>query len=165
MAMQEASRPTAAATNGVWREMDYEGKPDNLSIRMRFGPTGDGVAVAGIMVERTDGRAVTAQDLRRVKLPPNWMLFGETAVRWYQPTGAHVARHTKARDADGTRRDRWVWDLWNQALIVAPRAPVLWMLPQMGGISEATARRWIKRARKRAVELGWPAPALAVVDA
>jgi hypothetical protein len=145
-----------AGERGTWREVDaYPGKPDHLTVRMRFAPTGDGVAVAGVQVERTDGRALTARDLRQVKLPPNWVLFGETAIRWYQPDGPEAARNPRGPHDDGLKRDRQVWDLYQQAMDVAPRAPVRWMLPQLK-ISDATARRWIGRAKLRAAELGWP---------
>jgi hypothetical protein len=145
-----------AADGAEWRTVDaYPDKPDHLSVRMRFAPTGDGVAVAGIQVERTDGRALTARDLRLVRLPPNWVLFGETAVRWYQPSGDDAVRSRKGPKGDDEARDRRVWDLYQAAMEVAPRAPVRWMLPQLG-VSDATARRWIGRARQRAKELGWP---------
>jgi hypothetical protein len=148
-----------AAEGAAWREVHaYPGKPDHLTVRMRFAPTGDGVAVAGVQVERTDGRALTARDMRLVKLPPNWVLFGETAVRWYQPTGAQAARNPRGPKGDDAERDRMVWDLYQQAMNVAPRAPVKWMTPQLGR-SDATVRRWIGRARQRAAELGWPDPA------
>jgi hypothetical protein len=39
-----------------------------------------------------------------------------------------------------------VWDLYQETLGVAPRAPVRWMLPQLG-VSDAMVRRWIGRAR------------------
>jgi hypothetical protein len=144
-----------AAAGAGWREVTaYPGKPDHLSVRMRFAPTEDGVAVAGIQVERTDGRALTARDLREVKLPPNWVLFGETAVRWFQPDSPQAARGRRGPRGDDAGRDRMVWDLYKQATEVAPRAPVRWMLPQLG-VSDATARRWISRARQRADELGW----------
>jgi len=148
-----------AADGAEWRAVDaYPDKPDHLSVRMRFAPTADGVAVAGVQVERTDGRALTARDLRLVKLPPNWVLFGETAVRWYQPGGADAVRSRKGPKDDGDAKHRRVWDLYQEALDVAPRAPVRWMLPQLG-VSDATARRWIGRARQRAAELGWPGAA------
>jgi hypothetical protein len=151
-----------AAEGPAWREVHaYPGKPDNLTIRMRFAPTGDGVAVAGVQVERTDGRALTARDLRLVRLPPNWVLFGETAVRWYQAAGVPATRSRRGpqdKGTEGLKRDRMVWELYQDALEVAPRAPVQWMLPQpqLGGISDATVRRWIARAKLRAAELGWP---------
>jgi hypothetical protein len=145
-----------AAEGPAWREVHaYPGKPDHLTVQLRFAPTGDGVAVAGVQIERTDGRALTARDLREVKLPPNWVLFGETAVRWYQPDGAQAVRSRRGPKGDDEARDRMVWDLYRQAMEVAPRAPVRWMLPQLG-ISDATARRWIGRARLRATERGWP---------
>jgi hypothetical protein len=148
-----------AAEGATWRLIEhYPGKPPNLSIRMRFAPTGDGVAVAGVQVERTDGRALTARDLRLVKLPPNWVLFGEAAIRWYQPKGEAAVRSRKGPKGDDLARDRMVWDLYQRAIQVAPRAPVHWMLPQLN-VSDATARRWVRRARQRGAELGWPSAA------
>src|SRR5580692_9739756 len=85
----------------AWRDIDYyPDKPDHLSVKMRFAPTADGVAVAGIQVERTDGRALTARDLRMVRLPPNWVLFGETAVRWYQPQGEQASHKRRGPKGD-----------------------------------------------------------------
>jgi len=144
-----------AADGATWRTVDYLGKPGHLRVQMRFAPTSDGVAVAGVQVERTDGRALTARDMRLVRLPPNWVLFGETAIRWYQPAGAQAARNPRGPKGDDVARDKRVWDLYQEALEVAPRAPVRWMLPQLG-VSDATVRRWIGRARLRATELGWP---------
>lgn len=143
-----------AADGATWRAVDYDDKPDHLSIQMRFASTGDGVAVAGVQVERTDGRALTARDLRLVRFPPNWVLFGETVIRWFQPGAASAVRSRKGPKGDDEARDRMVWDLYRQALEVTPRAPVRWMLPQLK-VSDATARRWITRARKRAADLGW----------
>src|ERR1700722_14156391 len=106
-----------AGEEATWREVhESPGKPDRLTVRMRFAPTGDGVAVAGVQVERIDGRALTARDLREVKLPPNWVLFGETAVRWYQPAGMPAARNPRGPKGDDAERDRRVWDLYQQAL-------------------------------------------------
>ena len=144
-----------AADDGPWRVIDYKGQPPWLSVRMRFAPTADGVAVAGIQVERTDGRAVTAADLRAVKLPPHWVLFGEAARRWYKPVGGPVRQSRSGRQPAGDERHRAIWNLWLQAREAAPRAPVRWMLRQLP-VSDATARRWVRQARERAAELGWP---------
>jgi hypothetical protein len=146
-----------AGDSTAWRQADYPGRPPGLSVRMRFAPTGDGVAVAGLQVERTDGRALTARDLRMVKFPPNWVLFGESAVRWFQPGGDPAVRSRRGPAGNDEERDRRVWDLYCQARNAARRAPVRWMLPQLG-VSDATARRWVKRAVARAAELGWPDP-------
>lgn len=146
----------AAKGDSPWREAWHDDQPDELSIRFRFARTDDGVAVAGIQVDRTDGRALTARDLRAVKLPPNWVLFGETPRRWYGAEGDEITRRQKS-SRDDERRHRAVWDLWIQAQVVAPRAPIKWMLPQLGGISYATARRWIAQAKECAELHGWTA--------
>lgn len=146
-----------AGGSEVWREVRYEGQPRHLAVRLRLAPTSDGVAVAGVQVERTDGRAVTARDLRAVKLPPNWVLHGESAARWYPSEGEPVTRNRKGPKERGDDRHRMVWGLWCRAQQVAPRAPVRWMLPYLG-VSDATARRWVQQARQRAEDLGWAAP-------
>jgi hypothetical protein len=153
-----------AADGATWRAVDWDDKPDHLSVLMRFASTGDGVAVAGVQVERTDGRALTARDMRMVRFPPNWVLFGEAPIRWFQPGAASAVRSRKGPKGDDEARDRMVWNLYRQALEVFPRAPVKWMLPQLGGVSDATARRWIGRARTRAAELGWEDQAPAAGD-
>lgn len=146
------------AGDSAWRDASYDGQPEELKIRLQFAPTSDGVAVAGVQVERTDGRALTARDLRAVRLPPNWVLFGETARRWFSPAGdgSEIARRSKGARSVGEERHRMVWDLWVRAQEVAPRAPVRWMLPQLH-VSDATARRWIKQAKEQAAANGWPA--------
>lgn len=148
------------AGDSPWREVThYEGKPEALAIRMRFAPTAEGVAVAGVQIERTDGHALTARDLRAVRLPPNWLLWGESAQRWYQSDGEAITRSRKGPKDRGDDKHRMVWDLWCQAQEVAPRAPVRWMLAQdQIDVSDATVRRWIKRAKERAAALGWPPP-------
>ena len=145
------------AGESPWCRVYYEGlPPSGLAVRMRFAPTADGVAVAGIQVERTDGHAVTAADLRAVKLPPNWVLFGESARRWYRPEGPPITRSRRGPKDEGDERHHAVWDLWLQAQQAAPRAPVKWMLTRLS-VSDATARRWVRQARERAAVLGWPA--------
>ena len=138
------------AGESPWCRVYYEGlPPSGLAVRMRFAPTADGVAVAGIQVERTDGHAVTAADLRAVKLPPNWVLFGESARRWYRPEGPPITRSRRGPKDEGDERHHAVWDLWLQAQQAAPRAPVKWMLTRLS-VSDATARRWVRQARERA---------------
>jgi hypothetical protein len=146
-----------AAGTSPWREVRYDGQPRWLRVLMQFAPTTDGVALAGVQIHRNDGRAVTSRDLRAVKIPPTWVLHGETAARWYGSEGTPIARR-KGLKADGDERHRLVYDLWLQAQQVAPRAPVRWLLPHFG-VSDATARRWIGRAKDRAAELGWPTTA------
>jgi hypothetical protein len=143
-----------AADESPWREAFYDSQPEEISVRFRFAPTSDGVAVAGVQIERTDGRAVTARDLRAVKLPPNWVLFGQGPRRWLGPEGEEVSRRRKGSRDDSDDRHKRVWDLWVKAQEVAPRAPVRWMLPELK-VSDATARRWIKQAKERAEQRGW----------
>ncbi len=144
------------AADGVqWRDLRWEGQPHWLAVRVRFAPTGDGVAVAGVQIERNDGRAVTARDLRAVKLPPNWVLFGEAAARWCKPAGEPISASRKGPKAKGDEHWRAVWNAWQEARQVAPRAPVAWLLTRWP-VSDATMRRWVKRARERAEACGWP---------
>lgn len=129
-----------------------------LVIRLQFAPTADGVAVVGAQVERRDGRALTARDLRLVKLPPNWVLFGESASRWYAPSEGTAAVTPARKGIRGYDDEHWhaVYEAWLEAMRVAPRAPVKWMLASpRWPVADATMRRWIARARERASELGW----------
>ena len=147
-----------AAEGLVWRELRYESQPAWLAVRLKLAPTADGVAVAGVQVERRDGRALTARDLRLVKLPPNWVLFGESAARWFPPAeGAPaVSASKKGAHGKGDRHWRAVYVAWRQAMEAAPRAPVKFMLASgQWAVADATMRRWIARARERGAELGW----------
>lgn len=146
-----------AADGQPWRELRYEGQPGWLAIRLKFAPTADGVAVVGAQIERRDGRALTARDLRLVKLPPNWVLFGESASRWFSPARAAPVAAKRKGDR-GHDDDHWrrVYTAWLEAMESAPRAPVRWMLASgRWPVTDATMRRWIARARERAAELGW----------
>jgi hypothetical protein len=147
-----------AGGSAEWRELRYEGQPGWLVIRLRFAPTADGVAVVGAQIERRDGRALTARDLRLVKLPPNWVLFGESASRWYAPAEGSAAVTPGKKGARGHDDEHWhaVYGAWLEAMQVAPRAPVKWLLAgPRWSVTDATMRRWIARARERAAELGW----------
>lgn len=139
------------AGDAEWREARWDGQPPCLKLLLRLAPTSDGVAVAGVQVERRDGRAVSARDLRDVRLPPSWVLLGESAARWYPTEQPSVARSRWDSREGLDDRHRMVWDLWLQAQEVAPRTPVRWMLPQLGK-SDATVRRWVKAAREWAAE-------------
>jgi len=147
------------AAEGVpWRELRYEGQPGWLAIRLKFAPTAEGVAVVGAQIERRDGRALTARDLRLVKLPPNWVLFGESASRWFAPADGAAPVAAARKGARGKDDTHWraVYMAWLQAMEAAPRAPVKWMLASgRWPATDATMRRWIARARERAAELGW----------
>jgi hypothetical protein len=141
------------AGSAEWREAAYDGQPRHLRVLVRLAPAGDGVAVAGVQVERRDGRAVSVRDLRAVRLPSGRALRGEAPARWYASEGQPVARSRwDLRDLDD--RHRMVWDLWQQALVEAPGRPIRWMLPRLDR-TDATVRRWVTQARKRAAELGW----------
>jgi len=142
----------------TWRELRYEGQPPWLAIRLRLAPTPGGVAVVGIQVERRDGRPLTARDLRLVKLPPNWVLFGESASQWFAPGETTAAVAPARKGATGHDDEHWraVHAMWVRAMESAPRAPVKWMLASgRWPVADATMRRWITRARERAAELGW----------
>jgi hypothetical protein len=147
-----------AAEDTQWRELRHPDQPTWLSVRLRLAPTRDGVAVAGVQVERRDGHAVTARDLRLVKFPPNWVLFGEAASRWYAPDDTAPAIITARKGARGHDDEHWaaVWAAWLRAREVAPRAPVKWLLASgRWPVTDATMRRWVARAQERAAELGW----------
>lgn len=147
-----------AAEGLAWRELRYEGQPGWLAVRLKFAPTSDGVAVVGAQVERRDGRALTARDLRLVKLPPNWVLFGESAAQWFAPGDAAAPVAATRKGAHGHDDEHWraVYLAWLRAMESAPRAPAKWLLASgRWPVSNATMRRWITRARERAAELGW----------
>lgn len=147
-----------AADGAQWREFRYEGQPAHLAIRLRLAPTADGVAVAGVQVERQDGRALTARDLRLVRFPPNWVLFGEAVTSWYGSGGDTPAVATPRKGARLKDDAHWrdVYTAWQRAMQAAPRAPVKWLLASgRWPVTDATMRRWVTRARDRAAELGW----------
>ena len=133
-----------------WATVRHPGMPAGLVLRIRVAPTEDGFAVAGVLVERDDGRAVTARDLRRVKLPPAWTLAS-------QPLPESAAVRPAKPGPRGLGDDHWkaVLELRDRAQSVAPHAPVRWMRAMWPGEpSDATMRRWIARARERSAELG-----------
>ena len=147
------------AGDGVeWRSLNYPGQPDWLAVRLKFAPTADGVAVVAAQIERCDGRALTARDLRLIKLPPGWTLAGKSAARWYAPAEdtAPVTPTRKGAHRKDDKHWRAVYKAWLQANKAAPRAPVKWMLASgRWPVTDATMRRWIARARERAADLGW----------
>jgi hypothetical protein len=130
--------------------------PASLYLSVRVARTEDGIAAEAVLIERHDGRAITARDLRAVKLPPAWML---DSGREFMAPGDDSPAITAARQ--GPRRkgdDFWgaVFTLWNQAQRAAPQAPVRWMRKHWpDDVSDATMRRWIKRAHERARINGW----------
>lgn len=133
----------------------YASLPPHLAVPMRFGPTADGAAVTGIRIERIDGRAIQARDLRDVRLPPWYVTTGDTAAGGYISGPAVIPSRRGPRD-EGDEKHRRVWDLWCHAQSIAPKAPIRWLLPRLH-VSDATARRWVRKALDRAAELGWEA--------
>jgi hypothetical protein len=129
-----------------WATVRHPDMPAGLVLRIRVAPTEDGFAVAGVLVERDDGRAVTARDLRRVKLPPAWTLASHL-----MPLPESAAVRPAKSGPRGLGDDHWraVLELRARAERAAPHAPVRWMRAQWPGEpSDATMRRWIKRARE-----------------
>lgn len=136
-----------------WAVVRHPDMPEGLQLRVRTAPTEDGFAIVAVLVEREDGRAVSARDLRKVKLPPAWALAPFMAPR---PGTPQVGPARPGRR--GKTDDHWraVFGLWREARKVAPLAPVRWMRAQWPGEpSDATMRRWITRARERAEAGGW----------
>ncbi|MGP8000167.1 MAG: hypothetical protein ACLPKI_23050 [Streptosporangiaceae bacterium] len=135
-----------------WATVRHPDMPEELLLRVRVAHTEDGVAVVAALVERADGRAIGARDLRRVKLPPAWAL----ASRPRSPELRRIALPRPGPRGKGDDHWRAVFDLWVRAKKVAPHTPVRWMRTQWSGdVSDATMRRWVKRARERAVINKW----------
>jgi hypothetical protein len=136
-----------------WAAVRHPQIPEDLQLSVRVARTEDGVAVIAALVERSDGRALTARDIRRVKLPPPWALAAERE----RQSGSPLI--TPARPGPrGKGDDHWraVYDLFVKAQRVAPHTPVRWMLTQwQPEVSDATMRRWVKRARERAEINKW----------
>jgi hypothetical protein len=130
--------------------------PDVLSVHVRVKPTKDGLAADAVMVERTDGHAISARDLRAVKIPSPWVLASGRPLLSADDNSPVVT--VTSPGARGKSDDHWraVYSLWVKAQRIAPRTPVRWMLTQwQPEVSDATMRRWIKRARERAEVNGW----------
>lgn len=141
------------ATPPGWATIGHPDMPKGLHLSVKIAPTVDGLAVSAVLIERVDGRAITARDLR-IKLPPAWLL---AAGRPSSLPGSPVIAAARP-GARGKSDDHWraVFDLWARAQRVAPRAPVRWMRTQWPrDVSDATMRRWTKRARERAEVRGW----------
>jgi hypothetical protein len=131
-----------------WAEVRHPGMPKNLRLRVRVASTEDGLAVVAAQVERTNGRAITAQDLRRVKLPPAWVLASSLGPQITSPRPG-----PRGKDDEHWRA---VFDLWTQAKKFAPHTRVRWMRTQWErGVPDATMRRWVNKARERARVNGW----------
>jgi hypothetical protein len=126
--------------------------PKDLLLRVRVAQTEDGVAVVAALIERADGRAIGARDLRRVKMPPAWALASPSR----SPGSRRVALPRPGPRGKGDDHWRAVFDLWVRAKQVAPHTPVRWMLAEwQPEVSDATMRRWAARARERAAINGW----------
>lgn len=138
-----------------WAAFMHLDMPGYLRVMVRTALTPDGVAAEAVLIERTDGQALTAQDLRKAKLPQPWMLAaGRDLARPGDPATVTAAR----LGAHGKSDDHWqaVLRLLAEAERVAPRTPVLWLREKWPyPVSDPTMRRWIARARKRAAERGW----------
>jgi hypothetical protein len=130
--------------------------PDELKVTFRMARTEDGLAPDAVLIERVDGRAITARDLRAVRFPRAWMLA--SSQKFLTP-GDESSVITAARNgARGKGDEHWrdVFNLWTSAKRVAPHAHVRWMRTQWPvHVSDATMRRWIARARERADINGW----------
>lgn len=136
-----------------WATIRHPDMPEGLHLRVKVAHTEDGFAVVAALVEREDGRAITARDLRRVKLPPAWALASH---RTRQPGSPLVSPPRPGPRGKGDDHWRAVFDLWVRAQQVAPHTPVRWMRTQWpSDVSDATMRRWIKRAQERAEVNRW----------
>jgi hypothetical protein len=137
-----------------WAVIRHPDMPEDLRLRVRVAHTEEGFAVVAALIERDDGRALTARDLRRVKLPPPWALAADQMPR--QPRSPRVTAPRPGRRGKGDDHWRAVFDLWVRAMRVAPHTPVRWMRTQWPGEpSDATMRRWAARARERAETNRW----------
>jgi hypothetical protein len=133
-----------------WARYMHLDMPPYLQVMVRTALTADGVAAEAVLVERTDGRTLSARDLREVKLPQPWMLARgrELAGPGAAPSVAAVPSGARGK---GDEHWRAVLRLLAEAERVAPRTPVRWMREQWPEhVSDATMRRWVKKARERA---------------
>lgn len=137
-----------------WATVRHPDMPEGLRLRVRVAHTEDGFAVVAALIEREDGRAITARDLRKVKLPPPWALAADQMRR--QPGSPLITPRRPGPRGKGDDHWRAVFDQWVRAQQVAPRTPVRWMRTQWeGDVSDATMRRWVKRALERADYHEW----------
>jgi hypothetical protein len=157
LGMQQAREPgwviewTVAPPD--WAGIRHPQIPEDLNLWVRVARTEDGVAVNAALVERADGRALTARDIRKVKLPPAWALASNLERQRGFPL---ISPPRPGPRGHGDDHWRAVFDLWTQAQRVAPRSPVRWMLTRwQPEVSDATMRRWVKQARERARVNGW----------
>jgi hypothetical protein len=135
-----------------WATVRHPDMPEDLHLRVKVAHTEEGFAIDAVLIERKDGRAISARDLRKVKLPPAWMLASHLPRLPDSPVITAARPGARGKGDDHWRR---VFSLWAQAKQVAPRTPVRWMREQWPDVSDATMRRWIKRAHERARANGW----------
>jgi hypothetical protein len=134
-----------------WARFMHLDMPDHINVTVRIARTSDGLAPEAVLVERNDGRAVTARDLRSVKLPQPWMLARGRELMRPDDDSAAIAAASPGRRRKDDAHWRTVYNLWVQAHRNAPHAPVRWMREEWPDeVSDATMRRWIKRAQERA---------------
>ena len=135
-----------------WAAVRHPDMPEGLVVRVKVAATEGGFAVASVLIEREDGRAVTARDLRRAKIPPAWVLASHLMPLPDSPVLRPARPGPRGLDDDHWRA---VLNLWDQAQRVAPRAPIRWMRAQWPGQpSDATMRRWRDRALERSAGPG-----------
>lgn len=139
-----------------WLTYTHPDMPGYLRVRVKVSRTTDmGLAPESVLIERTDRRAVTARDLRSVKLPAAWMLGGgkdDINTHPWEPYPENpLAAARQGPRAKGDDHWRAVLRLWARAQRDAPRSPVRWMREKWPTeVSDATMRRWIKKAQERA---------------
>ena len=139
-----------------WARVLHPDQPDHLTLTIRMARTKDGMAAEALLIERHDGRAISARDLRSVRIPPAWVLASSLQ---FVPAGDDSPLIAEARGgARGKSDDHWraVHRLWIEAQRADPRAPVRYMRQRWRPeVSDPTMRRWIKKAHERAEVSGW----------
>jgi hypothetical protein len=135
-----------------WATVRHPDMSEDLCLRVKVASTEEGVGIEAVLIERKDGRAISARDLRRVKLPPAWSLASNLERL---PGSPMLSQPRPGPRGKGDDHWRAVFSLWTRAQRVAPRTPVRWMREQWPNVSDATMRRWVKRARERAETNNW----------
>jgi hypothetical protein len=139
-----------------WAVIGPPGSPANMKVSVQVARTADGLGVRSVLIERIDGGALSARDLRAVKLPPAWMLAKNLRFMSASDDSPLITAVGTGTKRKGDAHWKAVYDHWNEAMRVAPRAPVRWMRETWPGApTDATMRRWIKHARVRAEFNGW----------
>src|SRR5260221_12154089 len=119
-----------------WAWVMHPAVPDELKVTVKMARTKGGLAPEAVLVERMDGRAITARDLRAVKLPPPWMLA--SSIRRFLPAGDDspvIAAARKGPRGKGDEHWRAVFSLWSEARRVAPPTHGKWMLRHCPGVA------------------------------